>query len=82
MHATLPSPHPPPATPPDSEHDRLVDAIEGGRRLSLSSRAVCKFADEGKIPGSIRLGGVRRWRLAEITGFVRAGCKMPVADQK
>jgi predicted DNA-binding transcriptional regulator AlpA len=56
----------------------LIDAKELGRLLGRSRASVDRDDAAGRIPRPLRIGGSRRWRLAEIRVWVDAG--MPTRD--
>ena len=49
---------------------RAVAALLGG----CSTRHVYRLADAGRMPKSVQLGSLRRWRRAELQAWVDAGC--------
>lgn len=42
--------------------------------LSVSKRTLYRMRSAGELPSPLRIGGVVRWRLDEITNWIRAGC--------
>jgi len=46
-----------------------VEAITG-----VDLRTITRHADAGIMPPGIKLGGLRRWRKAEIQEWIDAGC--------
>lgn len=61
---------PRPAVPAELLSVRDVTALLGG----CSARSVYRLCDNGKMPFGIRLGGMRRWRRAELVAWLDAGC--------
>ncbi len=53
----------------------LLDVKMVAAALGISSRQVYRLADCGKIPRPVRLGALVRWRRAELTDWISAGCK-------
>lgn len=49
---------------------KAVAVLFGG----CSTRHIYRLADAGRMPGSIRLGRMVRWRRAELDAWIRAGC--------
>jgi predicted DNA-binding transcriptional regulator AlpA len=52
----------------------LVGIKEVARLLGRSVMSIRRDEDEGRIPGSIMIGGSKRWRLKELRLWVKAGC--------
>ena len=42
--------------------------------LRTTKRSVYRLADAGKMPFGLKLGGMRRWRRAELMAWLQAGC--------
>src|SRR5579871_1265029 len=54
-----------------SDHDRLIDRDELARRLSIGVSTLDRLRAAGKIgPRPIRIGGVIRFLLAEVTAWL------------
>ncbi len=51
-----------------------VDANRLAELLDLSVRTIRRFDSAGKLPRPVRIGGAVRWRVAEITHWLEAGC--------
>lgn len=49
---------------------RAVAALLG----ACSTRHVFRLADAGRMPKPIKLGGLVRWRRAEVLEWIAAGC--------
>jgi excisionase family DNA binding protein len=60
-----------------SEPAALLDVRAVARLLDCSPRHVYRLSDAGRMPAPRRLGGLVRWRRAELTDWLDAGC--PVA---
>jgi len=45
--------------------------------LGMSKRTVWRLLAAEEIPEPIRLGGSTRWPLAEVEGWIAAGCPRP-----
>lgn len=56
---------------------RDVAALLGG----CSTRHVYRMADAGRMPRPIKLGGLVRWRRAELMDWLAAGCP-PVREAR
>ena len=52
----------------------LLNAIEVGRRLSVSKRTVWRLRDSGALPAPVRVGGSVRWRADIIEQWIQANC--------
>jgi len=57
-----------------SKHAELIRCSEVARRLDCSPSTVDRMDQSGRMPQSIRLGGMRRWRATEISQWVADGC--------
>lgn len=55
-------------------HVALLDVDSVARMLSCSPRHVYRLRDGGRMPASVKLGGLVRWNRAEIEQWVAAGC--------
>jgi predicted DNA-binding transcriptional regulator AlpA len=56
---------------------RLIDVKALGERLGCSWRTALRHADEGVVPGGVRIGWLRRWDATEIDAWIAAGCVPP-----
>lgn len=72
-----------PASPPaassngqtDASTDRLlVSGVDAARLVGLSGRTWRRLDLTGQIPKPIRIGGSRRWSVADLTAWIAAGC--------
>lgn len=54
--------------------ERLISIKTLATILEISTRTIWRLRNEGKLPEPIRLGGVCRWRLAEINQWIAAKC--------
>ncbi len=52
----------------------VVDAAGVGVLLRRSESSVWRDDKAGRIPAPVRIGGAKRWRVAEIKAWVAAGC--------
>jgi prophage regulatory protein len=52
----------------------MVGASGFGRLVGLSARSIRRMDASGQIPRPVRCGGSLRWRVADVTGWVAAGC--------
>jgi predicted DNA-binding transcriptional regulator AlpA len=57
--------------------ERLLDVRMVAERLSISARAFWRLVKSGQAPAGCLVGRLRRWRAAEIDGFIASGCKLP-----
>ena len=63
------------STRPAAEHRAvLIDADGVARMLGCSARHVRRMADAGRMPGSVKLGGLTRWEVAAVERWVQVGC--------
>lgn len=66
---------------PNAPAPLLIDIQGLSVMLSRSVASLERDAAAGRLPRSIRLGGSRKWRVAEIRAWVDAGCP-PLAEWK
>lgn len=52
----------------------LLRPKEAAEMLCVSRATLWRWCAEGKLPAPVRLGGVIRWRSADLTAWVAAGC--------
>ncbi|MCK6498496.1 MAG: helix-turn-helix domain-containing protein [Nitrospira sp.] len=57
----------------------LLDVRQSAALLGMSRSAFYRLHSSGKVPLPIRLGGIVRWRRAELLAWVAAGC--PTRDR-
>ncbi|WP_390844697.1 helix-turn-helix transcriptional regulator [Anatilimnocola floriformis] len=55
-------------------NDRLVTVEYVAGKLAVSTRSVWRLVSARKIVLPIKVGGATRWREAEITRWMAAGC--------
>lgn len=60
-----------PAIPSESA---LLDVEQVASLLRCSTRHVYRLADVGRMPRSIKLGSLVRWRRGEVLDWIAAGC--------
>ncbi len=58
----------------------LIDIYALSKLLSRSVSALERDQAAGRLPPVVRVGGSKRWRLAEIETWVAAGC--PVSGRE
>ena len=61
-------------SPPESPA-KMLDVRAVAALLDCSTRHVYRLSDAGKMPRPLHLGGLVRWRTAEIEAWVADGCK-------
>jgi excisionase family DNA binding protein len=61
-------------TTQESTRERLLGITEVMMRLGCSRRSIYRLDNAGKMPRSIRLGGMLRWREAAIDKWIADGC--------
>jgi predicted DNA-binding transcriptional regulator AlpA len=55
--------------------DALLTDIKGlAKMLGRSERAIWRDHSAGRVPEPIKLGGMTKWRVAEIREWVAVGC--------
>jgi predicted DNA-binding transcriptional regulator AlpA len=52
----------------------LIDIKDLARRLGRSERALWRDLSAGRLPRPVALGGMTKWRVAEIREWVEEGC--------
>lgn len=57
-----------------------IDAV--AEKLRCHSRTVRRLADAGKMPRSLKIGGLIRWKLSEIVAWIDAGCPATVKPKR
>lgn len=64
------------ARPPEAVQGKpeLLTAAEVAALLGCSMRTVIRLADAGRMPRGAKLGGLRRWRRAELAAWLDDGC--------
>ena len=53
--------------------DEYISASQLGRMLNLSRGSIYNMRKRGELPQGIRIGGCRRWNMAEIRSFLKGG---------
>lgn len=53
---------------------KLLDVEQVAAILGISPRGVWRFRDGGRMPAPVTLGRLVRWRQADLTAWVAAGC--------
>lgn len=61
-------------TATDQEPVLLLTAEQLAARMNLSKRTIYRLIDAGRMIQPIRLGGIVRWRAAEVEAWIAAGC--------
>ncbi len=52
----------------------LIDINSVATMLGRSPRSISRDDSAGRMPKSIKLGGAKKWRQAEIREWIAAGC--------
>jgi len=52
----------------------LINASQFAGLLQVSSRTLWRMLSAGRLPKPIRVGGIVRWRVCEVKGWVAEGC--------
>ena len=58
----------------DGAHPQLLTAKCVAELLQISTRSLWRLLSAGKLLQPVRLGGSVRWRAAEVTRWINAGC--------
>jgi excisionase family DNA binding protein len=62
--------------PPDPAGlSALLDVRAVAALLDCSPRHVYRLSDSGKMPPSVRLGSLVRWRRADLDSWLAGGCR-------
>jgi len=59
---------------PDRAPAELLDVQAVAKLLNCSPRTVYRLTDAGRMPRTVKLGALVRWRRAELTAWLDAGC--------
>lgn len=51
-------------------------------RLVVSERTVERMVEAGKMPAPMKLGRLRRWRLADVESWIASGCPASAVRMK
>ncbi len=54
----------------------LLTVREVAKTLKVSARQIWKLHSSGRLPAAVRLARSCRWREADISRFIDAGCDM------
>lgn len=60
----------------------LADLRGVAARLVVSERTVERMVEAGKMPPPMKLGRLRRWRLADVESWIASGCPAAAARVK
>ena len=52
----------------------LLSVDEVAKIMGCSERTVYRLCDAGKMPGSLKIGGMRRWSRVLIENWIASGC--------
>lgn len=56
--------------------DELLTVRELAKALKVSARQIWKLHSSGRLPAAVRLARSSRWRAADFSRFIDAGCDM------
>ena len=62
------------ASATDQEPVLLLTAEQLAVRMNLSRRTIYRLIAAGRMIHPLRLGGIVRWRAAEVEAWIAAGC--------
>ncbi|MBW7989805.1 MAG: hypothetical protein FVQ84_07305 [Planctomycetes bacterium] len=54
----------------------LIDAKVLATLLCVSKRSIDRYTSLCLLPKSVKIGGSRRWRIADIELFIESGCNL------
>lgn len=54
--------------------NELLSAEEAAKMCGMGKTSFLKLASAGKMPASVKLDRLRRWRRKEIVAWIAAGC--------
>jgi excisionase family DNA binding protein len=60
----------------------LTDLRGVAARLLVSERTVERWYEAGRMPPPMKLGRLRRWSVADVEGWIAAGCPAHTARAK
>ena len=60
--------------PPDPPEQLLISAPEVAKILGISTRSVWRLRSAGKIVPPIEIGGLVRWKKADILAWIDQDC--------
>ncbi len=63
----------------DAVRSELITAVQFAQLLNVSERTLYRLKSTGKLPNPIVLGGLVRWRVAEVHRWIDQGCPPIVA---
>ncbi len=78
-----PATTPQPVKPPSADSPLRPLLVDINRLAVLLGRSVASLERDqaaGRLPAPVRIGGSKKWRLADIQAWVAAGC--PARDAK
>ena len=52
----------------------MITARQLAVLLQVSTRQVWRMLSAGRVPTPIRVGGIVRWRMAEVENWIAEGC--------
>ena len=55
------------------QEDTYITASQLGRMLNLSRGSIYNMRRKGDLPEGVKIGGVRRWSMAELDAFLKGG---------
>ncbi len=61
--------------------EKLLDINEVAAILAVSTRALWQWAADGKFPQAIQLGRLRRWRRADVEGWLASQAANATKDR-
>jgi excisionase family DNA binding protein len=61
--------------PADTPAAQLLDVRAVAALLDCSPRHVYRLSDAGGMPPPVRIGGLVRWRIADVQAWIDGGCR-------
>ena len=65
---------PTPTTPALAIELRALSGPDAARLIGVSARTFRRLDSTGQVPQALRVGGSKRWSVAELRGWIEAGC--------
>ena len=57
------------------QEDTYVSASQLAQMLNMSRGTIYVMRRKGILPEGVKIGGVRRWSMAELSAFLKGGAK-------
>jgi predicted DNA-binding transcriptional regulator AlpA len=57
-----------------TDEAKLIDVKAAAKRCGIAPRTLLRLADSGRAPWGLKIGGLRRWNVAELDAWIANGC--------